>query len=111
MSIKENDVGKTIRVNADYDLSANSELSLVFTKPDGSKVTKTSLNGVTAPTVDATAIVNGIEQTFLANKYWEYETEAGLLTPSGDWTIYGIYADSTPKDLAGRSAPLKVFSR
>jgi len=112
MSIKEDDVGKIIRVNSDFDLSGNTELSLVFTKTDGSQITKSSVDGVTAPTVDATATVDGVEQTFFANKYWEYESEAGLFTPSGDnWTVYGIYIDGTPKNLAGRSAPFTLFSR
>lgn len=112
MSIKENDVGKILAVNADFDLSGNTELSIVLTKPDGSQITKTSADGVTAPTTDTVVSVNGVETTFLANKHWTYASEAGVLTPAGEkWSIYGIYADGTPKDLAGRSAPFTVFAR
>ena len=112
MSIKENDVNKVIVVNAGFDLSANTELKLVFTKPDDSQVTKTSSDGVTAPSVDTTATVNGIETTFKANEYWEYSSEAGLLTPPGaNWSVYGIYVDGSPTDLAGRTAPFTVFER
>lgn len=111
MSIKEDDVGKIIAINADFDLSGNTELKMVFTKPDGSQITKLSADGVTAPTTDTVTSVNGVETTFLANKHWAYVTEAGVLTPSGDWSNYGIYIDGSPKDLAGRSSPMTVLPR
>ncbi len=112
MSIKENDVGKIIIVNAGFDLSSNTELSLVFTKPDGTTVvTKTSADGVTAPATDLTVLIDTVETTLNGNEYFSYPTESGFLTPAGRWSVYGIYTDGTPKDMAGMTAEFTVNSR
>ena len=112
MSINVSDVGKVILVNAGYDLSGNSELSLVFLKPDGTtKVTKTTADGVSAPTTAASVTVDGEAVSFAANEYFSYVVEAGLFDTSGAWKVQGIYADATPKNLAGDFAEFSVFAR
>lgn len=111
MAIKENDIGKVIPVNAKFDLSGNTELSLVFVKPDGTKVTKTSVHGVTAPSVDGTFEVDGVDTKFNADEYWQYTSETGLFDQTGKWFVYGIYEDGTPKNLAGISAQFTVHPR
>lgn len=110
--VKENEVGKLLVVNAKFDLSGNTELRVVLVKPDGTVVTKLSADGVVAPVVDITVEVDGVETTFLANEYWQYPSEAGVLTPPGtDWKIHGEYVDATPKDFAGDVSNFTVLPR
>ena len=110
MSIKENEVGKLIVVNANFDLSGFTELKLSFTKPDLTVVEVTTANGVTAPAVDLTVEIGGVSTTFLANEYWQYPTEAGVMTPSGaNWKVHGEYIDATPKDFCGDTSSFTVL--
>ena len=56
--------------------------------------------------------VDGVEETFLAKEYFQYPTEAGVMTPSGTtWAMHGEYVDGTPKDLAGDVVNLTVLPR
>jgi len=112
VSVKENEIGKLILINSDFDLSGNTELRVVFTKPDGTTVTKLKADGVTAPASDVTVKVDGVETTFLANKYFQYPTETGVLTPSGaNWKVHGEYVDATPKDFSGDVSTFTVLPR
>lgn len=111
MSIKENEVGKAIIANALFDVSGNSELRMVFLTPLGTTVTKTKADGVTAPTVDVVADVDGVDVTFLANEYLQYLTEPGVMTPNGQWKVHAEYADATPKDFSGDVANFNVLPR
>jgi hypothetical protein len=98
-------------INANFNLSGNSELRMVFRKSDGSIVEKLKADGVTAPAVDLTICVGDTEQTFLANEYFQYSTEAGLLDITGPWQIHGEYVDLTPKDLSGDVSNFTVLPR
>ena len=112
MTVRENDIGLNFVVNADFDLSNNTELRMVFKQPDGTIITKLSADGVTAPSVPITVTINGASVTFAANEYWLYPSESGLLTPAGTgWQIHGEYLDSSPKDLAGDIGIFDVISR
>lgn len=112
MTVKENEIGKLIVINANFDLSGNTELRMVFVKPDGTVVTKLSADGVIAPSVDIKVKVAGVEKTFLADRYWQYPSEAGVLTPPGtDWKNHGEYVDGTPKDFAGDVSNFTVLPR
>ncbi len=112
VSVKENEVGKLIVINADFDLSGNTELRVVFEKPDGTIVTKLTADGVTAPAVPVTVDVNGVSATFNANEYFQYPTEVGVMTPSGsNWKVHGEYVDATPKDFAGDQSTFTVLPR
>ena len=110
-NIREFDIGRIFAINAGFDLSGNTELRMVFTKPDGVVVEKLSANGVTAPGVNLTICVDGVEQVFLANEYFQYSTEAGLLDLTGAWNLHGEYVDATPKDLSGDLAYFTVLPR
>ncbi len=87
--------GKKIRCltladgNTGYDMSDSTELTLVFTKPDGSTLTKTTATGVTAPAVAIESI--------LASTYFEYTTIEGDIDQDGEWSVQGKYEDATPK--------------
>ena len=112
MTVKENEIGKLIVINADFDLSGNTELRMVFKKPDGTIVTKLSADGVVAPATPITVDVDGVSTTFEANEYFQYPTESGVLTPSGTlWQVHGEYVDATPKDFSGDVSNFTVFPR
>jgi len=112
MSVKEDEVGKLFVINAAFDLSGNTELNMVFKKPDGTIITKASADGVTAPAVPVTVDVDGVSTVFLANEYFQYPSEVGLLTPAGtSWEVYGVYIDGTPKNFAGDVSLFDVLPR
>ena len=110
-TIRQDDIGRIFAVNANFDLSGNSELRVVFTKPDGTTVEKLKADGVTAPAIDLIICVDGDDQTFLANEYFQYPSETGLLDLIGSWTIHGEYVDLTPKDLSGDVSNFTVLPR
>lgn len=110
-TLREGDVGKIVRLNAKFDLSGNSELRVVFKDPAGNKIIKLKADGVTAPDVDITVNVGGIETILLANEYFEYRTEVGLLDQQGVWFVHGEYVDNTPKDFAGNVACFTALPR
>ena len=99
MTIRKDEVGKIIRVNALFDMTNNSELTLIFTKPDLTTLTVNKASGVSAPGVDVLDPVTGV--TFNANEYFQYTTQAGNIDQSGSWKIKGVYDDLTPKHFIG----------
>ena len=110
MTIKVGEVGKIIRVNADFDMSGSSNLKLVFTKPDQTTLTAQTADGVTAPAVDVSGtLADGTPYSFLANEYWEYAIVAGNIDQSGQWEVHGEYIDATPKDFCGDTANFPVL--
>lgn len=86
-----NESGTTLRVDANQDISNYTELSLVFTKPDGTSVTKTTADGVT---LGAAAITDNDLGALEANTYVTYEIEAALLDTVGFWCVYFLYTNS-----------------
>jgi hypothetical protein len=113
MSIFVGETGRTLRVNASLDLSSNTELSLIFCKPDGTIVTKTTANGVVLGTSTITDADLG---SLTANEYVEYPIEAGLIatTDAGQWSVQVLYTDTgaSPNDnLYGSIAYFTVLER
>ena len=98
MSIVVGEVGKAFRLSTNgFDMSAYTGLTLNFTKPDGTTLTKTeaSANPVSAP---ATALVNDPDLgNQAASTYFEFTTIATDFDQSGTWEVCGIYTDATPK--------------
>ncbi len=111
MSIKVNEIGKIININAAFDLSGNTDLQIIFTKPDGTTtLTVNKAGGVTAPAVPYTYTdADGNSVTFNANEYWSYPTSSGDIDVEGTWTLHGKYIDATPKDYCGDSASFTVL--
>jgi hypothetical protein len=108
------DIGRKFVINANFDLSGNTELRMIFKKPDGTVVEKLTADGVSAPAVPWVGKLcpeDEEDTTFEANKYWEYASESGLLDAEGDWTKHGEYVDGTPKDLAGDVTTFPVLPR
>lgn len=110
-TVREDEIGKIFLINANFDLSGNSELRVVFKKPDSTIVEKLKADGVTAPGVPITVCVEGVEETFLANEYFQYSSETGLLDLIGSWQIHGEYVDLTPKDFSGDVSNFTVLPR
>lgn len=104
------DSGKVLRVNAGFDLSANTELSLTFTKPDGTQVVKLTADGVAIGLADTTDPDLG---QLVQNEYVTYTIETGLIDSEGLWQVYLTYTDTTsdPDDIyIGSSAEFSVVA-
>ena len=110
-TVKKDSVGVVFVINADFDLSGYSELKMVFKKPDGTLITKLTSDGVTAPATDLTITKDGVDKVYLANMYWRYASEVGLLDTKSTWGLHGEYVDGTPKDLPGDKIKFKVVER
>jgi len=111
--LKTGEIGKTIIIStqnpdtgAEFDMSANTDLQIVFIAPDSTTFTRTSIDGVTAPAVPFVSTEFG---TFAASTYFSYDTQAGDIFRSGDWIWYGVYIDGTPKDFKGDSVCTTVI--
>ena len=92
--------GKIITCATGYDMSGNSELTLVFTKPDNTTLTVTTATGVTAPAVALGSLS--------ASEYFSYTTAAGDIDQAGTWTVQGTYDDATPKTFISDIATFTV---
>jgi len=106
--LKVGEIGKLIAVNANYDLSANTDLKLQFTKPDQTTLTVDKAGGVSAPASNLVIDVDGVSETFLANEYFLYATKTGDIDQAGTWTVNGIYIDATPKEFCGDADTFNV---
>jgi len=97
-SLYVGDTGKTLRVGTGYDMSSYTELSLVFTKPDGTVVTKTTSDGVA---LGGVAVTDPDIGALSANEYITYDIEPGLLDVGGRWCVHVIYTNTTatPDDI------------
>ena len=90
MTIKVGESGKTFRVNAGFDLSSNTSLDLIFTKPDGTEVTITDAR-VSAPAVNVTDDDLG---ALTASEYFEFSTLSTDFDVAGVWRVYGKYTNT-----------------
>ena len=77
-----------------FDMSANTSLSLTFTKPDGTTLTVSNPD----VTIDAAPITT-TAGTFDANTYFLYTFESGDVNQSGDWSVRGTYNAAGPVHL------------
>lgn len=86
--------GWVLRVNAGFDMSSNTELTLIFCKPDGTTVTKTTADGVAL----GAGVTDADLGALAANEYVEYSVENGLITTSdaGQWAVQLKYTNTTP---------------
>lgn len=78
--------GNIVQVNALYDLSAFTDLSIEFIKPNGETVTVESPD-VTAPAVDIPGFA-------LPNQYFQYAIAPDLINQVGAWQCRGVYRDA-----------------
>lgn len=94
MSLTVGESGKIFRVSAGFTMSANTELTLTFTKPDNTAVTKTKTGGEVV--LGTSNITDPILGALLANQYVEYTIEPGFLDQTGTWSVYLTYTDTAP---------------
>ena len=103
--------GKNLNVNAGFDMSSNTELTLTFTKPDGTtQVTKTTADGVALGAGETDPDLG----VLTANEYVTYPIEAGFLDTAGTWQVDLTYTNtaSTPDDVfIGECASFTVSGR
>jgi len=85
--LTKNESGKLLRVNASFDLSNYTELTLTFTDPNAVEIVKTTADGVSLGTVD----VDGLN----ADEYVNYLIEEGLLSAVGTWGVYLTFTNDT----------------
>ena len=107
--LKVGEVGKTFRYSTGFDMSAFTELTLIFTKPDGTTLTKntSTVNAVSAP---ATPLVNDSDLGNVpASTYMAFDSVAADFDQDGIWTVCGIYNDASPKEFHGADATFTVL--
>jgi len=99
MSLTIGESGKLFYVATEFDMSSNTELEVVFTKPDGTTVTKTKTAGEVVLGT-STGTFPGVGAV-LANEYMIYTIEAGFLDQAADstdedpWKAFGRYTNNT----------------
>ena len=111
--MKKGDIGRPLYVATSFDLSANTNLEIKFTSPDGlTKFTKSKLlDGVTAPAVDSPSLPatdNFSGGVLPASTYMLYTTDGTEFDADGDWQICTAYTDGTPKYYQGDDGILTI---
>lgn len=76
-----------------FDMSSNTSLSLVFTRPDDTMLTASASLGTTA--ITTTLTVQGQPVTFQANQWMFYYFLDGDVTVPGQWNVRGIMDNSS----------------
>ena len=84
--------GLVINFDAQYDVSGNTSLALLFTRAD--QTTFTVTNPLVA--IGTTPVSTALGQ-FAANQYVKYTTANGDLTVPGMYSVRLIYTDTTKK--------------
>jgi len=99
MSLTLGESGKSFYVATEFDMSSNTELEVIFTKPDGTTHTKTKTAGeVVLGTAGGT--FDGVGAV-LATEYMIYPIAAGFLDQAGvstddtPWQAFGRYTNDT----------------
>lgn len=100
MTIKKGSVGVPLRVATGFIMSGFTSLTMIITKPDGTRLTKTSGAGeVSAPAV---ALVNDPDLGNQdASTYFEYTNAVdeydivGAVSDTNPWKVCGTYVDGS----------------
>jgi len=100
MTIKKGSLGTPLRIATGFDMSGSTSLTMIITKPDKTKLTKTSGAGeVSAPAV---ALVDDRDLGNVdASTYFEYTNAIDDYDVVGDasddnpWKVCGIYVDGS----------------
>ena len=106
MSLIVGDTNKTLRVNAGFNMSSWTELSLVFTLPDNTTATKVTADGV----VIGAGVTDDDLGVLAANEYVEYPTEAGFISQAGTWKVYLIFTDTGTNPDTIYNSPCVTFT-
>ncbi len=107
ITVNEGEFGVACVFYTAYDMSGYTEISIQFTKPDGTILAPVSADGVTVPNVDVVTALG----TFLANEYAQYFFVDGDLDQTGVWYARVIYDEDTatpPLHLISNSSSFEV---
>lgn len=85
-----NEYGILFEFGTGFDMSGNTSLSLVFTRPDATVLTVTN----PAVTISAAAA-----PPFLGNQYMKYTFASGDINQAGSYSVRAIYNDGLPSHL------------
>lgn len=98
MTLRVGESGKTFRVATGFDMSANTDISITLTKPDGTSVMKTK--SASEISLGTTPITDPDLGALAANTYINYPVETGVLTLAGTWYVQLTYTYTgvTPND-------------
>lgn len=101
--------GRLLRLDAKFDLSDFTELSIIFCKPDNTSVTKTTADGVALGTV---AVTDADLGELAADEYIEYSIEVGLITANdaGEWSAQLRYTKDTSSPIDDFYGEIAYFS-
>lgn len=85
--------GITHNLNVNYTITGFTTLSLTYTRPDGTVITRTGAD----VTVGAVPLVTSDLGTFAAGKYSIYVFKTGDLTIPGEYTVRLTYTDASKR--------------
>lgn len=83
--------GISFHLNVNFNISAFTALSLVFTRPSGTLITRTN-GDVTVP---ASPLVTSDLGTFAANEYAKYVFQNGDISEAGTYSVRLTYTDAS----------------
>lgn len=104
--MRVNEYGVVFRFSVGYDISAETELTLDFTKPDDTTLQKLTADGVAVGTSQVTTTLG----VFAANEYITYTFASGDVDQAGVWTAQLTYDDATPKHLISDTVQFTIDS-
>ncbi len=100
ITVNEGEFGVACVFSTAFNMSTFTEISMKFTKPDGTILLVDSSDGVTVPGSPIVTVLG----TFAANEYSQYYFQSGDLDQLGVWYCRVIFDDS------GASPPQRLIS-
>lgn len=85
--------GISLNLNVNFNIAAFTTLSLVFTRPDGTTITRTAPD----VSVPAVPLVTADLGTFAANEYCTYLFQLGDMSIEGDYSVRLTYTDASKR--------------
>ena len=86
--LRVNESGKRLRVALDFDMSNNTSLAMLLTKPSGATLSVTATLGTAQETIDGNVVA--------ANFHMFYDFVPGDVDESGTWQVDVTYTNTTP---------------
>ena len=102
IQIRVNESGKQHRIRTDFDMSSNTSLSIVYTKPSGAELSVSGTLGTTQVTIDGVTVA--------ANQWLFYTFQPSELDEAGDYQVEVTYTNTnaTPDDNFRNLTPITL---
>jgi len=99
--VRVGESGKAHRVGVKFDMSANTSINFVYTKPSNATLSVSGVLGTTQETIDGILVA--------ANFWASYTFGPGELDESGEWDLQLTYNNTaaTPDDIFKNLDPIK----